>query len=62
LFATRLNFINKLETKIKMPLKRVNLKEEKPEEEEITICYNIRYKLEEKQLFIARYLYYTIVD
>jgi len=45
-----------------MPLKRVNLKEEKPEEEEITICYNIRYKLEEKQLFIARYLYYTIVD
>jgi len=45
-----------------MPLKRVNPEEEKPEEEEIIICYNIRYKLEEKQLSIAGYLYYTIVD
>ena len=45
-----------------MPFKQVNPEEEKPEKEEIIICYNIRYKLEEKQLFIARYLYYTIVD
>ena len=45
-----------------MPFKQVNPEEEKLEEEEITICYNIRYKLEEKQLFIARYLYYTIID
>jgi len=45
-----------------MPLKQVNPEEEKPEKEEIIICYNIRHKLEEKQLFIAKYLYYTIVD
>ena len=62
MFAIRSNSINKLETKIKMPLKQVNPEEEKPEKEEIIICYNIRHKLEEKQLFIAKYLYYTIVD
>jgi hypothetical protein len=31
-----------------MPLKRVDPEEEKPEEEEITIYYNIRYEPEEK--------------
>jgi len=45
-----------------MPLKQVDPEEEKPEEEEIIICYDIRNKPEEKQLSIAGYSYYTTVD
>jgi hypothetical protein len=45
-----------------MPLKQVDPKEEKPEEEEITIYYDIRNKPEEKQSSIAGYLYYTTVN
>jgi hypothetical protein len=45
-----------------MPFKRVNLKEKKEEKEEIIIFYNIRNKPKGEKSFIARYLYYTIVD
>jgi len=48
--------------KIKIPLKRVNLEKEEPEEEEITICYNIRNEPKENQSPTAGYLYYTIVN
>jgi hypothetical protein len=58
----RSNSINKLEIKIRMPLKRVDPEEEKPEEEEITIYYDIRHEPEEKQSSIAGYSYYTIVN
>jgi len=45
-----------------MPLKQVDHEEEKPEEEEIIICYNIENEPKEKQSSIAGYSYYTTVD